>query len=338
MRGFILVWMALTAGTCAAQSIQSVPAPYTAYSIVTGPDAALWMTPTLVSPSFAVGRLTTAGAFSQFALPAGYFPGGPIVTGPDGILWLPIFSANDDAADTAIASMTTAGVTTLYVYEQTDGVVDMTVGPDGAIWLAEGDRIGRLTTSGSYTHFLIGSYYPTGITAGADGNLWFLAISATGASAIGRITPAGVVTTFPFFGEVPVYAVKPIAAGPDGAVWFMTYASQGAGSPVIGRITSAGVISTYTIPDTGTYSFSESSIAASPDGGLWFTGNGAIGRITTSGTATVYPLNSSSFSTYAGAAGMALTAGPDGAMWFGVYGNNSIGRATLSTVISPAIT
>jgi len=340
MRGFhkdVLLWMALSAGICGAQTIQSVPAPYSAYSIVTGPDAALWLTPTLVSPSFAVGRLTTAGAFSQFALPAGYFPGGPIVTGPDGNLWLQIFSANDDAADTAIASLTTAGVATLYVYEQTDGVVDMTVGPDGAIWLAEVDRIGRLTTSGSYTHFLIGNYYPTGITTGADGNLWFLAINAAGASAVGRITPAGVVTTFPFSGEVPIYAVKPITAGPDGAVWFMTYASQGAGSPVIGRITSAGVISTYSIPDTGTYNFSESSIAASPDGGLWFTGNGAIGRITTSGTATVYPLNTNSFATYAGGTGLAITVGPDGAMWFAVDGDNAVGRATLSNAASPII-
>ncbi len=325
-----LGWVALIAGTCSAQNIQSFPAAYSAYSVTSGPDGALWLTPSSASPSFAIGRMTVAGAFSQFSLPAGYLPGGPIVTGPDGALWLVIFSATDDAADTAIARMTTSGVTTEYLLDQTDGVVDMTVGPDGAIWLAEGDRIGRLTTAGSYSNFSIGSYFPTGITAGGDGNLWFTAISARGVSVIGRITPAGVVTEYPFSGEVNILAVKPITAGPDGAVWFTVYAALGNGLPEIGRISPSGVISTYSIPNTSAYNFGESSISSSPDGGLWFTGNGAIGRITTSGTATVYPLNTSAFATYAGAIGLTITPGPDGAMWFASYGNNSVGRATIS--------
>jgi uncharacterized protein (TIGR03437 family) len=334
---FLLYCLAAAAGNCAAQNFQSFPAPYSAYSVVAGPDGAMWLTPNISSPNYQIGRLTTTGQFSEFALPAGYLPGGPIVTGPDGALWIQVFSATDNAADTAIARMTTSGISTQYVFDETDGIVDMTVGPDGAIWLAEDDRIGRITTAGAYSHFSIGSYYPTGITAGADGNLWFPAINAQGVSILGRITPAGVVTTYPFSGEVPYLAVKPIAAGPDGAIWFTIYALSGSGLPAIGRIsTSNGVISTYSIPDTSAYDLSESSIAASPDGGLWFTGNGAVGRITTAGTASVYPLNTSLFSTYAGATGLAITAGPDGAMWFAVYGNNSVGRVTLGTP-SPVI-
>ena len=329
--------MALTAGICAAQSIQSFPANFSGYSIVAGPDGALWVTPSGVSPSFNIGRMTTAGQFSQFNLPSGYFPGGPIVTGPDGALWLEIFSATNVAANTAIARMTTSGAITQYVYEETDGIVDMTVGPDGAIWLAEGDRLGRLTTSGVYSHFSIGNFFPTGIATGADGNLWFLAVSPQGSSVIGKMTPAGVVTTFPFLGEVPIFAVKPITAGPDGAVWFTIYASQGSGVPAIGRISAAGAISTFSIPNTSVYNFGEGSIATGPDGGLWFTGNGAIGRITTSGSATVFPLNTSSFQTFSGGTGLGITAGPDGAMWFAPVGDNALGRATVSSLTPPTI-
>jgi virginiamycin B lyase len=314
-RGCVLCAFALAAGIGGAQNIQSFPAPYSAYNVVNGPDGALWLTPNASSPNGTVGRMTTSGAFSQFTPPGGYFPGGPIVTGPDGNLWLQIFSENQ----TAIDQLTPSGISTVYALGETDGVYGMTVGSDGAIWLAEGDRIGRITTAGVYTHFLVGNYYPFAITSGSDGNLWFLALNASsGDSVIGQITPAGVSKIFPFSGELPIYSVSPIAAGPDGAIWFTIYATSGAGLAAIGKITTAGVISTYSIPNTSAYNFGESSIAASPDGGLWFTGDGALGRITTTGTATVYPLPAASFSTYAGATGQGLAAGPDGAMWFGV--------------------
>jgi uncharacterized protein (TIGR03437 family) len=333
MRTSHLFCIALAAGIGGAQTIQSFPTPYSTLEVAKGPDGALWLTPNASSASGEIGRITTGGSFSQFSPPGGFFPSGPIVTGPDGNLYLGIFSQNQNA----IVQVTTSGVSTVFALDLTDFVIGMTVGPDGAIWLAESDRVGRITTAGVYTHFLVGSYYPTGIAAGADGNLWFTEVDASFRSYIGKITPAGVVTAYPFNDELPFYAVNPIAAGPDGNIWF-TVDANAAGVPLIAKITPAGVISTFSIPNTSAYDFSESSIAASPDGGLWFTGNGAIGRITTSGTASVYPLSSSSFSTYAGAAGMALAAGPDGAMWFGVYGNNSIGRATLSTVVSPVVT
>jgi uncharacterized protein (TIGR03437 family) len=42
------------------------------------------------------------------------------------------------------------------------------------------------------------------------------------------------------------------------------------------------------------------------------------------------------FATYAGATGLTITAGPDGAMWFAVFGNNELGRVTIATP-SPTI-
>jgi virginiamycin B lyase len=68
-------------------------------------------------------------------------------------------------------------------------------------------------------------------------------------------------------------------------------------------------------------------ITTGPDGALWFTeeqGN-KIGRITTTGTTTEYPMP------MAGTYPTAITAGPDGALWFTVAGDGiGLGRITTS--------
>jgi streptogramin lyase len=53
------------------------------------------------------------------------------------------------------------------------------------------------------------------ITAGPDGALWF---TENAANAIGRITTAGMVKTYPL--PTPNAFPCGIAAGPDGALWF----------------------------------------------------------------------------------------------------------------------
>jgi virginiamycin B lyase len=65
------------------------------------------------------------------------------------------------------------------------------------------------------------------ITAGPDGNLWF--INAVN-NQIGRITPSGAITEF----AIPTANSLPwaITAGPDGNLWF----TEGEGNQ-IGRIT-----------------------------------------------------------------------------------------------------
>jgi virginiamycin B lyase len=75
-----------------------------------------------------------------------------------------------------------------------------------------------------------------------------------------------------------------------------------------------------------------SAIAAGPDGAMWFSGRGNIGRITTAGVVTSYPIPTS------GAGSEGITAGPDGAMWFTESGTNGgapfakIGRTTTKGV------
>src|SRR5882724_9448139 len=57
----------------------------------------------------------------------------------------------------------------------------ITAGSDGALWFTEqsGNKIGRITTSGTVTEFPIPTpaSTPYGIGAGPDGNIWFLEYS-----------------------------------------------------------------------------------------------------------------------------------------------------------------
>ena len=71
---------------------------------------------------------------------------------------------------------------------------------------------------------------PIDITAGPDGNLWFTEFT-NGAGAIGRITPSGRFTVFPF--PTASAGVSGITAGPDGNLWFTEENAS-----KIGRITT----------------------------------------------------------------------------------------------------
>jgi sugar lactone lactonase YvrE len=182
-----------------------------------------------------------------------------------------------------------------------------------------GQKIGRITTGGVITEFsLPGGSYPFGITAGADGNLWFVERFGNN---VGRITTAGAITEFP----IPTSGSQPfkITAGPDGNLWF----TEDFGNN-IGRITTAGVISEFSIPTAGS---APGGITAGPDGNLWFaeiTGN-KIGRISTGGVFAEFLVPTG------GSQPWLIRTGPDGNMWFSEdSAANQIGRITPAGVIT----
>ena len=112
------------------------------------------------------------------------------------------------------------------------------LGPDGNMWFTEsvGNRIGRITPTGSITEFQIPTLAsgPRGIAAGPDGNLWFTELHN-----IGRITTAGAITEYALDANVFAFAID-IAAGPDGNLWFTARANGDAGNGLIGRMTMPG--------------------------------------------------------------------------------------------------
>src|SRR5215210_3983640 len=118
---------------------------------------------------------------------------------------------------------------------------DVTLGPDGKLWVAgfESDSVHRYSTDELEeleVTFPAGSR-PFRIASGPDGDLW---VTSFGADAIDRVTPTGVRTRFPLpAGAAP----KDIAGGPDGALWFTE-----SGTASIGRITTDGAITHYPVP------------------------------------------------------------------------------------------
>jgi len=84
----------------------------------------------------------------------------------------------------------------------------ITLGPDGNLWFVAG-LIARVTPAGVVSEFPADAAYIARI---ADGNLWFTGLY----SGLGRITPAGAVTSFINAGG------RALTGGSDGNIWVLT--------------------------------------------------------------------------------------------------------------------
>lgn len=199
----------------------------------------------------------------------------------------------------------------------------LVIGADGAVWFTEAEctsGIGRLSKDRGWQHWPITGdckSQPLAITGGADGNLWF----ADGWSAYGRITPHGVITMFKT--QVASYP-SGITTGPDGNLWVA--ASSPYGKPFLAKIKTDGTeLVDYPLPRNE----QPRGIVTGPDGAIWFTENLGIGRMTTAGKLTEFPLPAGNGS------GMPfqIAMGPDRNLWFVEYmpeGDGRIGRMTPS--------
>ena len=297
---------AVLAGAAHAQTITEFPisSGNGPGSITSGPDGNLWFT---AGPAGSIGRITPDGVVTEFPVPTPDVVPAAIVAGPDGNLWF----------------------TEQFIH-------------------TFGGKIGRITTAGEITEFpTAGDGYPLGIAAGPDGNHLVHRSSRHDrpdhalrrhhgrfpgrcrrrrkqhrqgpgrqplvhghlSNTIGRITPAGVVSTFP----VPTAHVGPnqITAGADGNLWF----TEDAGG--IGRITTAGVVTEFPVPTPNSFT---NGITVGPDGNVWFTEYSAgfsspgadgrkIGKITPAGDVTEIELLTAA----SGPSG--ITTGPDGNLW-----------------------
>jgi virginiamycin B lyase len=162
-------------------------------------------------------------------------------------------------------------------------------------------------------------FVPGTITAGPDGNLWFSV-----GDKIARITPMGKISEFPL--PSANTSLSSITKGPDGKLWFTEQQSK------IGRMTLTGKVSEFSLPlhqypagpdptkEPAGYAQGEPlAITAGPDGNLWFTEfqydktgttAGKIGRITTAGNISYFPLPTSSNSP------TSITFATDHTLWF----------------------
>ncbi|MGD0313954.1 MAG: IPT/TIG domain-containing protein [Acidimicrobiales bacterium] len=160
---------------------------------------------------------------------------------------------------------------------------------------------------------------PSGIVTGPDGALWFTDSGLAGS--IGRMTTAGVLTTYT---DPSINRPQQITVGPDGALWFTNFNSN-----TIGRITTTGAVTSYTTPGLSL----PYEITAGSDGALWFTYLGGIGRITTAGVITnLYPVPGIDLLN-------GLTTTADGGLWFIAGGSGeNVERMNTSGVVTNSYT
>jgi len=118
-------------------------------AITLGPDGNVWFAaPTDVLYNDIVGyvgKVTPAGAATQYALSSAHAYPIDIVTGPDGNLWFTEAKANK------IGRITPQGVITEFTVPTPDSApTAICVGPDGNIWFIESNaaKVGRLALSG----------------------------------------------------------------------------------------------------------------------------------------------------------------------------------------------
>ncbi|HEV2373843.1 MAG TPA: hypothetical protein VGS19_16930 [Streptosporangiaceae bacterium] len=261
--------------------------------ITVGPDGNVWFTE-VQGGGDGLGSITA----NRTGVPTfgnGYtavvgLPVANVTTGPDGNLWFTVTGTRSPIGEDEVGAMTPTGtVVGLWPLDDPSNGVppDIVAGPDGNLWVTENSTslIAQVTTSGVITQFNAGfcgpitrqvPAQPVDIAAGPDGNLWYTVLG--NCNEIGRITTSGANTMFPD----PVQQVQfngDIAAGPDGNMWF-TGPGIGNINPTTGNVTIIG----YQHPAT--------SIAPSPCANdLWFTsGTGSVGKVTTSGTESLYSL------------------------------------------------
>src|SRR5262249_3327923 len=142
-----------------------------------------------VAPAGKIGRITPAGALTEFPLPAPNSYPGALTLGPDGNLW---FTENSPELPPESVSpadktrrITPAGAITDFPLPARDGSPgDLMVGPDGNLWFTQYSIssampavIGRITPAGAVSDFALstagdGLSGLTRLTLGPDGNLW----------------------------------------------------------------------------------------------------------------------------------------------------------------------
>ncbi len=228
----------------------------------------------------------------------------------DGTLWVTDYDAN------AIGRLTAPGIYTSFdVPTPKAGLGEIAPGPDGNLWFVENaaSKIGRIAPDGIIREFMLPAQrYPIAIAAGPDGNVWF--IQTIG---LGRIsTVDGTGTDVPVAGG----ALSSIVTGPDGNLWVTRY-SAGSSLAKILRITPAGAVSEFSLGASG-YAY---GAIAGPDGNVWFLFENSVGRVTTAGKVTLFPIPTPD------ANPGALAVGTDGNLWFTEFKARKLAQLVIST-------
>lgn len=263
-----------------------------------------------------------------------------ITAGPDGALW---FSTGFH-----IGQLPLGGKAQEYPIPNSSvapALIGIAPGSDGNVWFVMAGNgpgyIGRACATksasclniGDITEYSIPTYFafPYNITAGPDGNLWFVEADAGNigricAQVTGDCSAIGAITEYPAQGATG--SPTGITAAPDGQIWFTA-------GHIISMNTAGVVTGSYALP-AGDYPL---WITAGPDGALWFIGDRYpahyIGRICVEVSPNCPSIGALTDPPYFVSSDIDeladITPGADGAIWFAGFnksGTSLIGRIT----------
>ena len=236
-----------------------------------------------------------------------------LAPGPDGGVWWTVSSTN--------TIMSSAKGSTPVATQDKRLADAVAVAPDGSTWFTiQPSTIARRAVDGTVTErtvpgTLFANSMPyttpaldptiTSLVIGGDGSVWFAGYDHDWPT-ITRIAPDGTFSE----SQVQQFGVRALelAAGPDGAVWFLM--RRDSDQPRVGRVTPTGMITYF----SGAVPNKVRAISAAGDGALWFTTDvDVLGRMALDGTVTT---RAGSFWTGSLSTANRITTGADGALWF----------------------
>jgi streptogramin lyase len=223
-----------------------IPAGTNPKAITAGPDGALWFTEV---DSGKLGRMTTAGAYSEYDLGLGGSDTlNDVTTGPDGKLWFTVANAIENKIGRFDPAKSKVD---LFKGGLTGAPNQITPASDGKLYFTESGNpaaIGRVKTDGAIKEYRTGlsaGGAPTGIAQGSDGNLWFAGGADPGR--VGRMD-IGTHAFTEHVGGVDLALTgnsvpTGITSGPDGNLWFTENAFPGRiGRMALGPVASLSLV------------------------------------------------------------------------------------------------
>jgi streptogramin lyase len=301
-----------------------------------------------VNTSYDIIHLSPTGVANPLHLnrrPSGYRLVGGIVWRNDNTIWYEeytVYSCGKFCARVLhfLGETNPSGADLKDVYLSSGGSEGLTpvVGSDGRVWFAEDGRCGSGAAGGtvraygsgfSATCYPLGTYLGDSIASGPDKRIYVTELKPyADAWVVAQMSTSGAILhQYPLPGLVRSSEVgsgpSDIGTGPDGNLWIAQ-----PDNTTIARMSPTGIVKQFHLPTAS----APQSIVQGNDGNLWFTdsdyyGN-KIGRITTTGLITEYPIPTP----HAGASGIAncrlfgCATGTHGHIWFVEVLANKVGR------------
>lgn len=281
-------------------------------AITNGADGNVWFTEgtEFTNSPAKVGRVTPAGAITEFPVDCNFCILTDIDQGPGNVLYMtsnnPILVRFNVATQTQLESIDIPNSNAV--------AGDMAIDGDD-IWFTDfnNDSLWRYNiTTEVFTEFPVAPIQPSDVVVDSAGDPWF---SAPFDNTVNRLDPAtGTVETFPVPGGL---SPRSLAIATDGQIWFTSrFTPQG-----VGRLDpTTGVVTTFPTPTNP----GPQGIAASPDGRVWFTQTtkGNVASIDNSGVIT-------ETKAVKGSETFGITVAPNGDPWFTMLSANKIGTVQL---------